>query len=614
MLDKKLMKSVYDDIEIIRTNLLKVREDLDADAYRYKSLLNLYQYLRLREDDWTKLQEKLFLLSLSSLGRSYAHVSASVDTLHDQLCCSLGVKEIPSKKTATFHHLNIEDSIEIASKNATNLLGGKTSSRLSKQSTSLMITLPSNAMQNNGALIKKLAKSKVGIFRINTAHDSADYWKEMAKTITAANKSLDERSKAKIFVDLAGPKIRTGLARKINMPIEMGSNKIEKEIFIYHDDRDSKPESKDTLSLKITPAQIVISDKFYSTLQNNKSIKIKDVNGKKAKIKIIDKSSAYARCTIDKKVFLDKNSILKYNKKTTAIKNIVPQSELIRVFVGDEIIVTQKKVLATAAITTKKGSVVQPAIISCNHSGILKDVKKGDPIFIDDGKVSLEVIEEGKDAIRCKVTVAKANGTLIKEEKGINFPNTFINTSAITALDKKNLKSVIEFADSVSVSFCQSAEDVKTVQKLLHQYGKKDIGIIAKIETKQAVLNMPEILSQLLKSKNSGVMIARGDLAIEVGFENLAHIQESLLDICDAAHLPVIWATQVLESKMKHNLPSRAEVTDAAMSSRAECVMLNKGPFAFDTIDVLTSILHNMHKSFKKNRQLLKKETFSKIL
>ena len=120
---------------------------------------------------------------------------------------------------------------------------------------------------------------------------------------------------------------------------------------------------------------------------------------------------------------------------------------------------------------------------------------------------------------------------------------------------------------------------------------------------------MPEILEQLLLSEKSGVMIARGDLAIEVGFKNMAYVQEALLDICDAAHMPVIWATQVLESQMKSNLPSRAEVTDAAMGGRAECIMLNKGAFAVDTIDVLTHILDDMHSLFKKNRQLLKKET-----
>jgi pyruvate kinase len=204
---------------------------------------------------------------------------------------------------------------------------------------------------------------------------------------------------------------------------------------------------------------------------------------------------------------------------------------------------------------------------------------------------------------------AKSCGTLLKEEKGINFPDTYIETSAITSTDEANVKHVLPYADSLSISFCQSSDDVRKIQTILHEHNRNDIGIITKIETKIAVTNMPKILQQLLESQKYGVMIARGDLAIEVGFEKMAYIQEALLDICDAAHVPVIWATQVLESKMKNNLPSRAEVTDAAMSGRAECVMLNKGTFAIDTIDALKTILDDMHSISKKNRQLLKKET-----
>lgn len=610
MLDRKQLQSAYNDIQTIRTNLLEVRAQLNENNPRYKSLLNLHQYLKLRSDDWTQLQEKLFLLSLSSLGRSYAHVSASIDTLHDQLSCALEYDEISQEMLSEFHHLSIEESIEIASKNAVNLFGGKASSRLSKQSTSLMLTLPSTAMEDDAALIKKLAKSKVGIFRINTAHDTPEYWRAMAKSIQSINQTLNDEDKTKIFVDLAGPKIRTGAIRKIDMPIVIGSNKVEKELRIYHDDRETKSQTRDSKTLEYIPAQIVVANKFFKTFTKNTTIKVKDINEKKAKIKIVQINDEYALCKIDKKVFVDKSSTLKYAKKEIKLKNILPQTDLIRVFVDDEIIISKKGILGSSAVVDKNGVVLNPAIISCSYSQIFEDVQVGDNLFIDDGKVALAVSRKDKKGLLCKVVSAKSNGTLIKEEKGINFPNTYIQTSAITELDKKNLSEVVEFADSVSVSFCQTAEDVKSIQKLLRKHGRDDIGIVLKIETKQAVMNMPKILTQLLQSQNSGVMIARGDLAIEVGFENLAQIQESLLDICDAAHIPVIWATQVLESKMKNNLPSRAEITDAAMSSRAECVMLNKGPFAFDTIDVLTSILHSMHKIFKKNKQLLKKEIF----
>ena len=609
MLDRELMLSVYDELQKLRGNLLEVRNETQEDSERYKSLLNLNQYLKLRNDDYTKLQEKLFLLSLSSLGRSYAHVAASVDTLHDQICCSLGYEEISKELMEEFHHLSIQDAINIASDNAKALFGGKSSSKMSRQKTSLMVTLPSNATEHEGKLIEKLSNAHVDIFRINTAHDTPQLWKQMADQIIAINSNREKHEKMKIFVDLAGPKIRTGKIRKIDMSLEVGSNKTQKEIWLCHGDEESKIEAIDSKTLQKLPAQIVVDKHFFQSLKEGSSIKAHDMNEKEAHIHVVEIDANRAKCVVDKKLFLNKKSLLTCKKKESLIKNIQTQSEPIRVFLGDTVKITHKDIFARAARRGEDGNVIEPALISCHAQGILEHVNLSDKVFIDDGKLGLEVVDKNENELTCKVILAKASGVLIKEEKGINFPNSYIKTSALTELDKQNLLEVIEFADSLSISFCQSAEDVKELQDLLLSYGKEDIGIIAKIETKQAVLNMPQILKQLLKSKRSGVMIARGDLAIEVGFENLAYIQEALLDICDAAHIPVIWATQVLESKMKNNLPSRAEVTDAAMSSRAECVMLNKGAFTFDTIDVLTSILHDMHSIFKKNKQLLKKES-----
>lgn len=370
----------------------------------------------------------------------------------------------------------------------------------------------------------------------------------------------------------------------------------------------SKEESTDAKTLQKLPAVLVLEKELFDSLNLFDTIKVYDTNNKKAKIRVLELTKESARCIVDKKVFIDEKSELKHKKRISNIKNIEPQTEPIRVFVGDELIITQQDIPGYAAKKDEFLNVLSRALISCTQGGILQSVRVGDRVFIDDGKIGLEVIEKGKETVTCKVLSAKQNGTLIKEEKGINFPDSSIKTPALTQEDKENIKKTIDFVDSYSISFCQTPEDVKELQNILRELNKEDVGIITKIETKQAVHNMPDILRQLLQWKNSGVMIARGDLAIEVGFENLPHVQEALLDICDAAHMPVIWATQVLESKMKNNLPSRAEVTDAAMSSRAECVMLNKGPFTFDTIDVLRSILHDMHALFKKNKQLLQKE------
>ncbi len=155
------------------------------------------------------------------------------------------------------------------------------------------------------------------------------------------------------------------------------------------------------------------------------------------------------------------------------------------------------------------------------------------------------------------------------------------------------------------MSFVQSPEDVQCLRKELERLGRPDLGIILKIETAHAFASMPSLLWAAMEHERVGVMIARGDLAVECGYQRLAEVQEELLWICEAAHLPAVWATQVLEGLAKTGVPSRAEVTDAAMGERAECVMLNKGPHILDAVSVLDDILRRMeeHQS-KKTAQL----------
>jgi pyruvate kinase len=609
MLDRELMKSALADIESIRPELLTAREKVTPGHPRYQSLLNLKQYLILRSRDRTELQEKLFLMSLSSLGRSYAHVAASIDTLYDQIRSSLHQDEISAEQMALVHHLTIGESIALASRNSSVLFGGKESAKLSQQTTAVMVTLPSHATDNGGELIYGLAETGVNVFRINTAHDSPQTWKAMANVIAAINAGRSDNNKVKIFVDLAGPKIRTGRIRKIDLPVVIGSNKGMKEVHLFAGKMFTTcPEMTDACTLCKEPARIAVEKKFFGRLKEDARLKVIDSNKKKVFITITELHDNYAKGMIEKKAYLDHTAKLYRKRHQGAVLNVEMQAEPIRLYKNDLLVISELDVEGRAAVYSEEGSVIEPALISSSFRGIVPRIKVGEKVFVDDGKIGLEVVAKDEHSITCKVTHAKAGGSLLKEEKGINFPDTRIKTAALTEKDIENVLSVIDFADHLSISFCQSANDVRDLQKLLADNNRSDIGIIAKIETKQSIAKMPEILEQLLGWEKSGVMIARGDLAIEVGFQNMAHIQEALLDICDAAHMPVIWATQVLESQMKNNLPSRAEVTDAAMAGRAECVMLNKGPFATDTISVLIHILDDMHSLFKKNRQLLKKE------
>ena len=181
-----------------------------------------------------------------------------------------------------------------------------------------------------------------------------------------------------------------------------------------------------------------------------------------------------------------------------------------------------------------------------------------------------------------------------------------MNLPALTAKDIEDLSFVATHADVVELSFANTAGDVRQLQELLARFGNHQPAIVLKIETRRGFQNLPEMLLAAMRTPCCGVMIARGDLAVETGFERLAEVQEEILWICEAAHVPVIWATQVLETLAKTGMPSRAEITDAAMGIRAECVMLNKGPHVVSAVRALDDILRRMQAHQTKKSSMLR--------
>jgi pyruvate kinase len=174
----------------------------------------------------------------------------------------------------------------------------------------------------------------------------------------------------------------------------------------------------------------------------------------------------------------------------------------------------------------------------------------------------------------------------------------------LTDKDKADLPFVVGNADAVNLSFVNRAADVKDLQLELEKL-EASIGIVLKIETRDGFKNLPEILLQAMQSYPVGIMVARGDLAIETGWENFATIQEEIMRLGESAHIPVIWATQVLESLAKKGVPTRSEITDAAMSQRAECVMLNKGSYIEKALKILNEILVKMQSHQDKRQTIL---------
>lgn len=232
----------------------------------------------------------------------------------------------------------------------------------------------------------------------------------------------------------------------------------------------------------------------------------------------------------------------------------------------------------------------------------------GDRIRYDDGKVEgvVESLAEGEAVIR--VTHARAEGTKLKPEKGINLPDTALGLSPLTAKDDADLATVIECADIIGYSFVSRPEDLDLLDEAIERHGRAErpLGLMAKIELPEAVKNLPDLIARATRRGPFSVMIARGDLAAEIGFERLAEMQEELLWICEAAAVPAIWATQVLEDLVRDGIPSRGEMTDAAMAARAECVMLNKGPAVCEAIELLDRLLARMAGHIDKKTPVLR--------
>ena len=244
--------------------------------------------------------------------------------------------------------------------------------------------------------------------------------------------------------------------------------------------------------------------------------------------------------------------------------------------------------------------------IGCPEPAVLEALRVGHRVVIDDGHVVTIVESRSSGEAVLRVTATRRSRERLRSDEGMNFPDTPIILRGTSADDDDALDVAVEVADLVGLSFAQEAADVDRLIEALEVRGGRHLGILAKIETRRGVESLPDIILAGATRGPFGVMIARGDLAVEIGYERLAEIQEEMLWLGEAGHVPVVWATQVLESLVKTGIPTRAELTDAAMADRAECVMLNKGPFILEGVRALSDVIIRMEAHQDKKTALLR--------
>lgn len=460
---------------------------------------------------------------------------------------------------------------------------------------SIMVTMPIEAATNK-SLVAEMLDAGMNVARINCAREDEETWEAMIRNVRQA--SQISHKPCKLVMDLAGPKIRTGDLQPGPRVMHLRPRRDPKGCIIAP--RRIRLIPKDVIWQGTKVAVIPVPRECVEYAHPGDDIRFKDTRGKKRRFKVVDKDDKGLVVELYKGAYIATGTKLRLRRDKEGEKlryrvgelPTIEQPLLLRP--GDTLVLHRDPIPGAPAIEGDDGQVIEPAHISCRQPEVFEFVSVEDRISLNDGKISGVVRGIQPEYLDVEITKAKPTGSRLRADRGINFPDSDIRLPGLTVADKANLEFIVKHADAVSLSFVRRPSDVIALQEELDKLGAPDIGFIIKIETKKGFKNLPKLLLTAMRRYPVAVMIARGDLAVECGWERLAELQEEILWICEAAQVPVIWATQVLEGKAKKGLPSRAEISDAAMSQRADCVMLNKGPHILAAIRMLDDILRRV--------------------
>ncbi len=592
------LETLEADLRVVRDAMLAAETARASDiasthpAHR-RSAANLVHYLELRHHDVRDLQARLAAAGLSSLGRSEAHVLATTEEVLSVLA-RLNGREPPAHAAG----VALTEGREFLAANAKELLGAPAG----KRGTRIMVTLPTEAAEQPD-LVSRMTVSGMDIARVNCAHDAPELWERMIDNVRATKRPNGHRPR--IAMDLGGPKLRTG-------PLQPGPRAVR---ISPKRDRLGVVTVPALAWLTADPGRAVVPPRvtvvpvddagWLERRRVGDRLELVDSRGAVRHWVVVEVRAEGCKVTARQTAYVCTGLKLfcptAVGEDAVAIGELPEVEQAHRVDRGDHLTLTRSLEPATP---TPAGSDHR---IGCTLPEVFGQAKPGEHVWLDDGKIGGILLRVTSNEIDVRITDVRPGGANLKAGKGINFPDTDLRVHALTDKDLADLDFVAPHADMVNLSFVRHPADVEQLQEELERRDAAGIGIVLKIENVAAFEHLPELLLTAMRSRTVGVMIARGDLAVEVGFERLAEVQEEILWACEAAHVPVIWATQVLDTLARTGQPSRAEITDAAMSERAECVMLNKGPHITDAIHTLDSILTRMQQHQHKKRSLLRR-------
>jgi pyruvate kinase len=549
---------------------------------------NLVDYVALRRADFRQLQRALASLGLSSLGRCEPHVRATVAAVRQAFEDGVARAAEPIDPTA------FSAGRQMLDRNTDALLGARPEGRVTR----IMVTLPSEAA-HDPALARTLVVKGMDVARVNGAHDDPSLWRRMVEHVRSAASEVGRP--CRVSMDMAGPKLRTG-------PLQRGPEVVR-----------VKP-GRDLRGVAVTAARLVfvaagadspegsgtpcvpVDGAWVARRRPADLLELTDTRGSRRRLTVVDASPGWLVTEVWNTTYVERGTEVRCGDDRTTIGPLAPVRQFHRVRAGDAIVVRRSLDPAVPWWSGQDGV----AVIGCTLPAVFGAVRPGERAVFDDGGIEGLVESVDHDEFTVRVVAAGPNGAKLRAEKGINLPDTELPVAVVSDTDIELIAVAAHHADMLALSFVRHEDDVDDVRHHLARAGGDDLGLVVKVETSSAFSRLPEILLRAMQTRLVGVMIARGDLAIEAGYGRLAEVQEEILWLSEAAHLPVIWATEVLDQLARRGQPSRAEITDAAMAQRAECVMLNKGPHIETAIEILDDILRRMSGHQRKKAALLR--------
>ncbi len=600
------LDALIDELLVVRQGLIdaaaqRAPQLASLDAAHAAGGANLVHYVALRQRDIRDLQDRLARLGMSSLGRAESNVMASLDKvlgLLHRLCdrpWQVMSDDEPAGYNSARRHLE---------RNTAGLLGTPAAARPVR----IMVTMPAEAA-TDCAMVLSMVRAGMECARINCAHDDASTWGAIARNVRTA--AAEAGRACRILMDLGGPKLRTdlrgsdpGVLRWHPKRNALGRVTTPARIRLHPAGRRPDPASPDE-------CPVGVDADWLAKLRPDDVVTPFDIRGRKRKLTVVGIEGDSVLCNADRTAYVSADTTLTVasrrggKPRTTGLHDIAAPAPGIVLNRGDHVLlVGDADAGASDASTDVDGA---PVRVGCTLPEALLHLQPGERVWLDDGKIGGVIRRASPGEVLVEITSARDGGEHLASDKGINLPDSVIDVPALTAKDRADLAFAARCADAIGLSFVRREDDVRMLREALEALDAGHLGVVLKIENRVAFENLPGLLLEAMHGPSVGLMIARGDLAVEIGYERLAEVQEEILWIAEAAHVPVIWATQVLETMAKTGQPSRAEVTDAAMGVRAECVMLNKGPHILEAIELLDDILTRMAHHQHKKRTMLRR-------